>query len=910
MRHFLAERTRTVPTLLLAWMLQPAVNAQQPQWRLEAVQRRDALGITATWIADLNGDGTVDFATSILPPIGSPEFSSVQLRSGRDGTLLREITSSSRNDGFGQTVASVPDLDGDGLDDLVVGASLRETSAALAGTLELFSSATGALLRVHDQSNLPRVLGGLVIRMRDVDGDGVDDYLATMRSFDVVLFSGATGGLIRRHTSPTGVSNFGEDVADIGDVDFDGVPDYVILDPFSVDHGSFGWARIYSGASGSLIRSLDNFAQLGGIAALNATAAGDIDGDGAADLFLASGDPIPDGMVVAASGATGATLWHVAATPGLAEGFARPLAAPGDLDGDGDPDLICGGATALHWFDQATGARTGSTPLAFPASALDTHRDVDGDGRADLLVGLSSADDVDQDAGAGRVLLIDNATAAIRFDVRGRSHTPQIGATAVVLEDRDGDGWREIALAVPGGDGDNRGVVLITSGRDGSEVLRITSAIPSDEFGAALAAMGDRDGDGFSDLLVGAPGDPAGGRADIVSSSTGALLLSIGAPLGAVRFGHAIAAEHDSNGRWIGAIGDPAKTISATSSGRVQFHDLTTGALIAAHDAWTTSVGFGHALAALADTNRDGVPDFAVGATHENLTQLGSITLVSGADGTRRWRRLGAPNGDAYGWSVERIGDLDGDGIEDLLTGNPTASASAGMVTARSGRDGTRLFRLIGPTPPLGQEFEFGKSLTQLGDVDRDGIDDFAVGLPGWYEEGRTGAVEVYSSRMPALLKRFLDTEGSSSAFGGGLLHPGLSGTTQVGPDRRPDLGAGCGIAVVNPFEPAARSSAVLWNLSAHLLDITPRTAAAGEVVTLTQRGGPAGAFAGLFALAVAGTVINDFVAFGTLDSLASFTVSDTVPSGLSGLDATFRGYTIGWTGKLESSSDETVLFE
>ncbi|MFK5956982.1 MAG: integrin alpha [Planctomycetota bacterium] len=102
---------------------------------------------------------------------------------------------------------------------------------------------------------------------------------------------------------------------------------------------------------------------------------------------------------------------------------------------------------------------------------------------------------------------------------------------------------------------------------------------------------------------------------------------------------------------------------------------------------------------------------------------------------------------DSLGAAVSRAGDLDGDGVQDFLTGAPFADANgiiaSGRVYVRSGRNGALLYTLEG----TGIFHNFGSSVSQLGDVNNDGVDDFLVGAPGTRVNGMNsvGTVYVYS---------------------------------------------------------------------------------------------------------------------------------------------------------------------
>lgn len=892
----------------------PNCRAQAESWHLEATEQRDALGYAVCWLPDLDGDGRRDFAASSLQgAIGGS--GRVRFFSAATGTLLRELTSAQPFDRFGSELALVADVDGDGLDDVAVSGGSGSAGSG-PQLVDLFSSATGALLRTHASVPGLDAYGFHVIRLADLDGDGSDDYACANGGSPgtVAIHSGATGALIRSHLGSNWWDSLGYAIAALGDVDGDATGDYALGNPFDgFPAGPLGVAWIHSGRTGAVIHRLANLSGAG-VTGFAIASAGDIDGDGRDDLLL--GDPsynLVEGRFAAISGASGATLWTVAAPPGSADSIGAFLAAAGDLDGDGDPDLVTSatGLAALAAHDGASGAPIGSFALPAPFGVtLDASVDASGDGVRDLLLGLPTADDTAQRREAGRAVVIDGGGAGVLAEARGRSFEPQLGSAMVLLEDRDGDGWREVAVGVPGGDGDTYGEVRVISGQSGGELARFVASQPGESFGAALASLADQDGDGLDELLVGAPTAVGGGRVDLLSSGTGAVLASFAPPSGAARFGHSVGAAQDSAGAWRIAIGDPQHDAGGGPIGRVELRALASGALIAGRNGWFAQAQHGHALDAVDDVNGDGAPDWIVAANGGTATQQGGLEMVDGANGQLLWRVTGARFGARVGDSVARIGDLDGDGIGDVVGGRVDGAAgnANGLIAARSGASGKELFRLFGAPSAAGTPAEFGTTVRGLGDLNGDGVDDFAVGAPGYAEDALLrGAVELVSGATASLLRRVDGPAELLARFGTSLAHPGWRADGRLDPDASPDLVAAGRDAISANLR---RSRAQAHRLARLFLEIDPPVATDGTFVTLATRGGPASAAAGLWLVDFAGTPIDRFAAFGTLDAFGTFAVVDQVPPGLAGLDATFRSYAVGFSGRLVRSQDERIEFE
>ena len=146
----------------------------------------------------------------------------------------------------------------------------------------------------------------------------------------------------------------------------------------------------------------------------------------------------------------------------------------------------------------------------------------------------------------------------------------------------------------------------------------------------------------------------------------------------------------------------------------------------------TNGDDLGRSVADAGDVDLDGIPDLIVGAPFDDAagTDSGSAFVYSGRTGALLWTRTGASTGDAFGWTVDGVGDIDGDGASDVIVGAPLFDGSGlvniGRVYLLSGIDGTEI-----AGHSLFQEGgQFGTVVRGLGDIDWDGIGDYAVGSP------------------------------------------------------------------------------------------------------------------------------------------------------------------------------------
>lgn len=141
---------------------------------------------------------------------GAPTFGSIGVWSGQSATMELSVTSWEPNDLFGFSATSAGDVDGDGVDDLVIGAPLSNAGGSASGRIDIYSTQTGQLVR-SIAGTAGQVLGTSVAGLGDVDGDGTGDIAASgvlsqsgQQQDAVYVYSGATGTILRAYTSGAG----------------------------------------------------------------------------------------------------------------------------------------------------------------------------------------------------------------------------------------------------------------------------------------------------------------------------------------------------------------------------------------------------------------------------------------------------------------------------------------------------------------------------------------------------------------------------------------------------------------------------------------------------------------------------------------------------------------------------------
>lgn len=299
---------------------------------------------------DVDGDHVADLAAGArFTKRGIYQAGRAGVWSGATGKPLRTWDGPTEDSIFGHWTLAVPDLDGNGLADVVIAAPNATVDGDMRGLLSARSPKTGAEIwrragATSGQFGWDLALAG------DTNADGRVDLFVGALGRDggrVHLVSGRDGSVLRTYAPSVPSDSFGWYVARVDDLDGDGAPDLAVGAPpgYAGDDPPNGAAYLFGSRSGTELRRFSGTAPGAGFGE-QVTALGDLDGDGRGELVVAapgSNDQSRSlvGEVIVYSGATGAELRrHRGTTPG--DLYGRMIVGAGDVDGDGREDLAIG----------------------------------------------------------------------------------------------------------------------------------------------------------------------------------------------------------------------------------------------------------------------------------------------------------------------------------------------------------------------------------------------------------------------------------------------------------------------------------------------------------------------------------------------------------------------------------------
>jgi hypothetical protein len=400
----------------------------------------------------------------------------------------------------------------------------------------------------------------------------------------------------------------------------------------------------------------------------------------------------------------------IASGEGEANNFGYSVATAGDVNGDGYADVVVG-ADRYRQFTGRTYVYLGNasglsaTPI-FTATgedvnnhfgySVDTAGDVNGDGYDDIIVGAYHYKEF-----TGRAYVYAgnanglNATPVLT--ITGEGPNIYFGRSVGAAGDVNGDGYDDVIVGAQAYDNWTGRVYVYAgspSGLGATPIFTASGEGPSNSFGRSVGAAGDVNGDGYSDVVVGAHG---------YGDFQGRIYVYAGGADG------------------LGTV----PTFTATGEG--------------------VNGQFGYSAGTAGDVNRDGYDDLIVGANCQSKN-TGRVYVFAGSSNglsaTPIFTATGEGEDNYFGYSVSAAGDRNGDGYDDIIVGAYHYNGSTGRVYVYPGNpDGlsiTPIFSAAGE----GLASSFGRSVGTAGDVNRKGRADLVIGACGY--DDYTGRAYVY----------------------------------------------------------------------------------------------------------------------------------------------------------------------
>ncbi|QQS10547.1 MAG: FG-GAP repeat protein [Rhodospirillales bacterium] len=774
-------------------------------------------GWSASSAGDVNGDGFDDLIVG-APNLGGTTGAAyvvfghaggwpASLSLGTlDGTAGFALGGAGGNAGY--SVSSAGDVNGDGFDDVLVGAFQLNAAYLVFGHGGAWSASTA--LSSLDGATGVRLDGASwagfsVSSAGDVNGDGIDDLVVgapgntggVNTSYVVFGHAGAWSATLAlgaldgttgfRLTGPPGALYSGYSVSSAGDVNGDGVDDLIVGAPG--DGGSNSSYVVFGHAGGwpsevplGTLDGTTGFALLGsgGQSGIWVSGAGDFNGDGYDDLVVGTNSAGSSYVVFGRAGGWSSSLSLASLDGGAgfrlsAAGSGYGVSSAGDVNGDGYDDLMVGAQGSSLAYVVFGGPTFGIGPAGVAYT-------VDGGAGDDTITGQAADDTLD--GGTGN----DTLTGAAGNDTLSGG-----AGNDTYLVTEAGDVVNETSAG-------SSGIDLILSSIDytlPTGVENATNTSPSGRRLTGNAATNVLTGNTGADILDGGAGDDTlvGGAgndtyvvdsvSDLVDESGGSGVdlvlasashtLATGVENGAVISATGIAltgnggdnsltggAGSDSlyggsgnDGLWGGEGSDALEGGSGVDG---LFGGLGDDTLLADGSDVTLVGGvgvdtvlYGDGADVVTGSRLIAAELVALGGGNDVFAPVapagqGTVLGLTSVDGTTGFR-LSGPGGGLAGWSASDAGDVNGDGFGDILIGAPNANANAGATYVVFGHAGgwpsdVSLAALDGATGFVvnGSAYS-GFDVSSAGDVNGDGIDDLIVGAPG--ATGQPGAAYV-----------------------------------------------------------------------------------------------------------------------------------------------------------------------
>lgn len=643
------------------------------------------MGYSVAGAGDINGDGYNDVVA------GAPTYSNSQTRegaaficygsaSGLNTAVVAILECNQAQALGGYSVSCAGDVNGDGYSDIIAGIPYYDNGQTDEGAAFIYHGSAAGINTVAaailESNQADAQMGISVACAGDINGDGYGDVITGVPYFDHSFVN--EGAFFIYHGSGAGINaaavttavygdqsneTFGISIAGAGDVNGDGYSD-VIAGAYTYDGGQTdeGAAFVYHGSGntinmipGAVMESNQGNSYMG----ISVAGAGDINGDGYADViagacFYDNGQTDEGAVFIyygSASGINTAATILESNKGGAQMGWS--VASAGDVNTDGYSDVIVGARTYSNGqagegaFFIYHGSAAGITTTA--AAVVESNQanaalgysvscagDVNGDGYSDVIAGARTYDNGQSDEGAafiyhGSATGINTTVATI---IESNQANAQMGYSVSGAGDVNGDGYDDViagAYSYDNGQPDEGAAFIYHGSATG---INTTAAAILEcnqtgaQMGCSVSGAGDINGDGYSDVIVGA---------DFYDN--GALTEE-----GAVFIYHG----------------------SASGTGNIP---------AAMREGGAPNIRMGISVACAGDVNGDGYSDVITGAYlfDDGQADEGAAFIYKGSAGgiSGTFTALTESNqvNAQMGWSVVGAGDINGDGYSDVIVG-------------------------------------------------------------------------------------------------------------------------------------------------------------------------------------------------------------------------------------------------
>ena len=681
--------------------------SETPAWEVSGGEDWERFGWSVA-CADLNNDGYDDIivGSSYYREGGEPPhwyLGRVQVYYGSswgpswgwerdgDGSIAWGV------DNFGYSLAT-GDINGDGIDDLVVGEPYYGETEGVKGKVSLFLGNENGL----DWDPIWTAIGGsydscfgISVACANVNNDDYDDVIIGAKNWDsnkgkaYMYLGGNYDGIPLPGEASWSVSGesagdyFGNSVACAGDVNSDGYEDVII--------GAYG----FSSAKGKVYLYAGNSGGLSGTA-----------------VWTASGDSLND--------------W-----------FGYSVSSAGDVNGDGLKDVLIGaygyssfqGQVKLYlgnegsYLQPTAWSKSGEETDDYYGLAITPLGDIDGDNYDDIMIGAPNYDwgkgKVYKYAGNGYGLAEDADWTASWSSIGEENGMKSEFGYSVLLADVNGDGFDDAIIGAPKYDLE-RGKVYVVLGMPDIKLAGKPSwvaigEVEGSQFGYSIA-IANVNNDEFDDIIIGAPNYRDG---DWATQKIGKAYLYLGSGTGL-----------STEPAWtkVGDTSDP-------------------------NDHY-----FGYSVACAGDVNNDGYDDVIVGEpgySDAEYTQRGRASLFLGSSSglytDASWQALGEDTDHRFGVYVASAGDVNCDNRDDVMISAMCgigAPYQTGKVYVYHGSSSSPYLSTVADWSKSGdtENMQFGLAMSCAGDVNNDGYDDIIIGAPAYddvYDED-VGKVYLY----------------------------------------------------------------------------------------------------------------------------------------------------------------------